>query len=413
MEEKGRIDLDLPPKIEGETTRSREEERVYFLDLLIVLAKHKKFIAWFVFAAVAVSVSVSLLLSPSFTASTRILPPQQDQSTASVLLGQLNPLMNLPGASGLGRNTSDLFLAMLRSRTVADNLIRQFSLTRVYRLKRDTDARTRLETLTEFNAGKEGVITISVTDRDPKRAADLANGYVEELKRLTNTLAVTDAGRRRLFFEREMESAKNDLVKADQALKLTQERTGILQLDSQAKVMLEAVATLRAQVAAKQVQVEAMRSYATPQNPDLVRAQNELAALQAQLAHFQSGQGETLPTDLSVRKMPGAGIEYVGKLREVKYRETLLELMTKQYEAARIDEAKDASLVQVLDVAVPPEKRSAPPHTAIVAATAFISVLVAILFSFVFEAVEGAKKDVQLSTRWELLKSYLSKSHKT
>ncbi len=107
MEEKGRIDLDLPPKIEGETTRSREEERVYFLDLLIVLAKHKKFIAWFVFAAVAVSVSISLLLSPSFTASTRILPPQQDQSTASALLGQLNPLMNLAGASGLGRNTSD------------------------------------------------------------------------------------------------------------------------------------------------------------------------------------------------------------------------------------------------------------------------------------------------------------------
>ncbi len=210
-----------------------------------------------------------------------------------------------------------------------------------------------------------------------------------------------------------MENAKNDLVKADQALKLTQERTGILQLDSQAKVMLEAVATLRAQVAAKQVQVEAMRSYATPQNPDLVRAQNELAALQAQLAHFQSGQGETLPADLSVRKMPGAGIEYVGKLREVKYRETLLELMTKQYEAARIDEAKDASLVQVLDVAVPPEKRSAPRHTAIVAAMAFISVLIAFLFSFVFEAVEGAKKDVQLSTRWELLKSYLSKSHKT
>jgi tyrosine-protein kinase Etk/Wzc len=413
MEEKGRIDLDLPPKIDGEAIRSREEERVYFLDLLIVLAKHKKFIAWFVFAAVAASVSISLLLSPSFTASTRILPPQQDQSTASALLSQLNPLMNLAGTSGLGRNTSDLFLAMLRSRTVADNLIRQFSLTRVYRLKRDTDARTRLETLTEFNAGKEGVITISVTDRDPKRAADLANGYVEELKRLTNTLAVTEAGRRRLFFEREMENAKNDLVKADQALKLTQERTGILQLDSQAKVMLEAVATLRAQVAAKQVQVEAMRSYATPQNPDLVRAQNELAALLAQLAHFQSGQGETLPTDLSVRKMPGAGIEYVGKLREVKYRETLLELMTKQYEAARIDEAKDASLVQVLDVAVPPEKRSAPQHTAIVAATTFISVLVAFLFSFVFEAVEGAKKDVQLSTRWELLKSFLSKSHKT
>src|SRR2546421_642547 len=190
MKEKGRIDLDLPVKIGGEGATPREEERVYFLDLLIVLAKHKKFIAGFVFAGAAVSVLVSFLLPFTFTASAKILPPQQDQSTANALLGQLNPLMNLAGASGLGRNTSDLFLAMLRSRTVADSLIRQFSLTTVYRLKRDTDARTRLETLTEFNGGKEGVITISVTDRDPKRAADLANGYVEELRRLTNTLAV-------------------------------------------------------------------------------------------------------------------------------------------------------------------------------------------------------------------------------
>jgi len=413
MREKSRIDLDLPLKIDGESALPREEERVHFLDLLIVLAKHKKLIIGFVLVAAAFSALVSLLLPLSFTATTKILPPQQEQSAANALLGQLSPLMNLTGASGLSRSTSDLFLAMLRSRTVADNLIRQFSLTTVYGLKRDSDARSRLETLTEFNAGKEGVITVSVTDRDPRRAADIANGYVEQLKKLTKTLAVTEAGRRRLFFEREMENAKNELIKADEGLKVTEETTGIVQLDSQAKVILESIANLRAKVAAKQVEVEAMRSYATPQNPDFVLAQNELAALQAQLTHFQSGRGETLPSDLAVRKMPGAGIKYLDKLREVKYRETLLELLTKQYEAARIDEAKDASLVQVLDVAVPPEKRSAPHRTLIVGATAFLSVLVAFLVSFVIEAVEAARKDAQLSPRWELLRSYLRIGRKT
>lgn len=413
MRDRNKIDVDIPLKIEGTVTPSREEERVYFVDLLIALAKRKKFIAGFVFAAAAISTAISLLLPFSFTSTAKILPPQQEQSAANALLGQLSPLINLAGASSLGRNSSDLFLAMLRSRTVQDDLIRQFSLTKVYGLKWESDARTHLETLTEFNVGKEGVITISVTDRDPKRAASLANGYVDELRKLTNTLAVTEAGRRRLFFEREMESAKDELVKADQALKATQEKTGILQLDSQAKVMLESIATLRAQVAAKQVQVQAMRSYATPQNPDLILAENELAALQSQLTHFQSGQGESLPSDLAVRKMPGAGIEYLSSLREVKYREALLDLLTKQYEAARIDESRDASLVQVLDPAAPPEKRSGPHRTAIVMAATFLSILLAFLLSFVFEAVEGIERDAQLSARWELLRSYLRRPRRS
>jgi tyrosine-protein kinase Etk/Wzc len=409
MNEKDRIELDLPLKAEGAPADAAEKERVHFLDLLIVLAKHAKFLMVFVAAATAISVLVSLVLPSRYTAETAIMPPQQEQSTTAALLGQLSPLMNLAGGPSLGRNSSELFVAVLKSRTVADNLISQFSLRSVYRLKRDTDARERLESFTEMSSGKEGVITISVTDRDPTRAAALANGYVEELRKLTKNLAVTEAGRRRLFFEREMETAKEELVKADQSLRQTQEKTGILQIDSQAKVMMESAATLRAEVAAKEVQIQAMRSYATPENPDLIRAQNELAALRSQVAQAMTGQGDTLPTDIAVRKIPQAGQEYVGKFREVKYREALLEMMTKQYELARIDEAKDSSLVQVLDAAVPPEVRSYPRRSRIVLAGTLAALLAACLLAFIFEAMESLKKDSQFLVRRELLKSYLAR----
>jgi tyrosine-protein kinase Etk/Wzc len=411
MNEQERMELDLPLKADGVVGDSAERERVHFLDLLIVLAKHGKFLTIFVLVFTVLCILVSLVLPFQYTAKTELMPPQQEQSTTAALLGQISPLINnMSGASSLGRNSSDLFLAMLKSRTVADNLLNRFSLRSVYKMKRDTDAREKLGGLTEMSAGKEGVITISVTDRDPTRAAGLANGYVEELRKLTKDIAVTEAGRRRLFFQREMETAQAELVKADQSLGQTQEKTGILQIDSQAKVMLESAATLRAEVAAKEVQIESMRSFATAENPDLVLAQNELAALRAQVAQAFTGQGDKTPTDIAVRKMPHAGLEYIAKLREVKYRESLLEMMTKQYELARVDEAKDSSLVQVLDRAVPPEVRSFPHRSIIVFAGAFVALFTACLLAFIFEAVSSAKKDSQFLVRLDVLKSYLPKA---
>ena len=401
------MELDPPLKADGVVDDSAERERVHFLDLLVVLAKHGKFVTIFVLVVTVMCTLVSLVLPVRYTAKTEIMPPQQEQSTTAALLGQLSPLINLTGASSLGRSSSDLFIAMLKSRTVADVLVSQFSLKSVYGLKHDTDAREKLESLTEMSEGKEGVIAISVTDRDPNRAAALANGYVDELRRLTKNIAVTEAGRRRLFFQREMETAHAELVKADQSLGQTQEKTGILQIDSQAKVMLESAATLRAEVAAKEVQIQSMRSFATAENPDLVQAQNELAAFRSQVAQALTGQGDTTPTDIAVRKMPQAGLEYIAKLREVKYREALLEMMTKQYELARVDEAKDSSLVQVLDTAVPPEVRSFPHRSIIVLAGAFVALFASCLLAFIFEALSSAKRDSQFLVRLEVLKSYL------
>jgi tyrosine-protein kinase Etk/Wzc len=254
------------------------------------------------------------------------------------------------------------------------------------------------------------VISVAVRDRDPERAAALANGYVEALRQLTQTLAVTEAGRRRIFFEREVQNTSEDLAKAELALKQTQEKTGMLQLDSQAKAMIDAYMGLRAQVAAKDAEVEAMRSFATPENPDLVRAQHELGALRTELGRFERGQNAGSVADVPLANVPGAGLEYLRRLRELKYREALFELLIKQYEVARIDEAKDAAIIQVVDKAVRPEiqLRDWRVRLLIGVAVALVLLLMGVIAMFVLEAIERAKEDSQYAAHLQLFKFYLS-----
>jgi uncharacterized protein involved in exopolysaccharide biosynthesis len=205
-----------------------------------------------------------------------------------------------------------------------------------------------------------------------------------------------------------MQAANEELAKAELSLKETEEKTGIIQLDNQSRVMLQAYAELRSEVAAKQVQVQSMRSFATPENPDLIRAQEELRALEAQLTRFERGQGGHSPTDLALAKVPGAGLEYIRKLREVKYEEALFELLAKQYEAARIDEARDASVIQVLDKAVVPEKKSWPKRSLIVLAVTLFALFVAVFLAFAREQLERMRKDPEVSVKWQLLMHLLA-----
>jgi len=254
----------------------------------------------------------------------------------------------------------------------------------------------------QVTTGKEGGISIEVTSRDPKRAADIANAYVEELQKLTKTLAVSEAGRRRLFFEQEARKAGEELAQAELAMKQTQERTGIIQIDNQARALIESLTAVHARVAAQDAQVEAMRSYATPENPDLIRAQNELAALRTELGRMEAGLGGTSLADISVRKVPEAGLEYFRRLRDLRYAETVFELLKKQYEIARIDEARDAAIIQVLDKAEIPEKRSWPKRSLIVASAAFVALLIAVLIAFL---AERAKEDPLAVARLHMLKA--------
>lgn len=403
------LQLEEPQKFPSE-----QPTEFRMLEILIVLAKRKRFILKSLAAGVLAGLAVALLMTRRYEATTRILPPQQSQSIATAMLSQLGPLAALAGKDVGLHTTSDLYIALLKSRTVADELIKKFSLMQVYGKGRLADTRKQLEERTEIQAGKEGVISIAVRDRVPERAADLANSYVEQLRGLTQTLAVTEAGRRRMFFEHEVQGTSEDLSKAELALKQTQETTGMLQLDSQAKAMIEAYMTLRAQVAAKEAEVEAMRSFATPENPDLVRAQHEVAALRGEVANFERGQGGRSVANVPLSGVPGAGLEYLRRLREVKYREALFELLIKQYEVARIDEAKDAAIIQVVDKAVRPEVqvRDWGIRSLIGLLVVALALLGAVIGVFVMEAVERTKENSQYAAHLQLFKFYWSSGRK-
>ena len=199
-----------------------------------------------------------------YTATATILPLQQNQSVLSSMLGQLGDVQALD-LRDLGlKNPADVFVAMLKSRTVEDALINRFDLRKVYNVKRYEDARKVLEKRSEIDPEKEGLISIQVSDRDPKRAAEIANACVDELRALNLSMALTEAAQRRVFFEQKLNSERSDLSNAELALKQLEQKTGLIQPDAQTKALIGAVADVRAQIAAKQVQIQSMRSFATP-----------------------------------------------------------------------------------------------------------------------------------------------------
>ncbi len=337
------------------------------LDMLLALAQRKRFILTMTFAGALVMTAIAFLIPPMYTGTASIMPPQQQQSSVSALLGQLGPLASAATGGNLGLKTpGDLYVAILSSRTIADGLIRSFNLRQVYGVSTMFNARKRLKKRSDITGGKEPLIKVSVEDRDPKRAAALANAYLEELSRQNGRLALTESAQRRLFFERQLEAQKKSLADAEVALKATQERTGVLQVNAQVESVIGNMARLRAGIAVREVALSSLKSAATPQNPEVVRQEAELATLRGQLQKLEAsgdsgGRGDTLiPTSL----VPAVGLQYVRAVRDLKYNETLFELLLKQYEAARIDEAKDAPVVQIVDSAIPPERKSWPPRAA-------------------------------------------------
>ena len=377
-----------------------------FLDVLLLLAERKVLIAKFVLSSVIVAAIIAFVWPKKYTSTVKIMPPQQAQSSlASALMGQmgqLGPIASLAGNTlGIGKSNSDVYLYVLHSRTVADDLIDHFSLMRVYRDKKRVDAREDLSDNTEIVSGKEGGIKISVSDRDPQRAADIANGYVDELKELTQTLAVTEAGRRRIFFEHEVQQSMDELSKAELGMKKTQEETGILMLEPQSMAILQGLAGLHAQVAVKEAEVQAMRSFATDENPDLKRAESQLAALKSELSRVEAGKVGDSAADIDLRKIPEKGLAYVRAVRELKYREAVYEAMIKQYEIARVDEAKEAAIIQILDKALPPEKRTSPKRSLIVLSGGLLGLFLGVIFVL---GTDRAKDDKHLAARLQLLK---------
>jgi tyrosine-protein kinase Etk/Wzc len=379
-----------------------------WIDLALLLAARGRLLAATAAAGAVCATAVALILPPAYLARTTILPPQQSQSLAPAMMGQLGALAALGGRDLGLRNTADLYAGIVQSENIAAELITKFGLAERYGAKRLSDAQRTLARRTAVTVRpKEGLIDIEVQDSDPKVAAQMANAYVELLFTANARLALTEASQRRLFFEEQLRAAKANLAEAEAAMKRTQQSTGMLQLDSQAKAIVQAVSGIKAEIAAKEVQLRAMNAFAADRNPDVIVAREELAGLQSQLARMQSRGGGPGDVEIATRRMPETSLAYIRSLRELAFQEALYELLAKQYEAARIDEAKSAPVIQVVDRAQPPDHRSGPPRLLIVAAATFVCLLAAVLLLIVEDRFRHAAADPDTARKLAIFRSYL------
>ena len=372
-----------------------DTDEISLLDLLLVLAKNKRLIIGIPAVCGLIAVGEALMMTPIFTSKAVIMPPQQQSAGALAALGDLAGLAGISGGGAL-KNPSDLYVAMLETRPIQDALIDRFNLVSRYDEEFRQDARNALSQASVIKADKKsGLISIEVDDEDPKVAANMATAYVEELQKMTNSLAISEAARRRLFFEKQLEQAKENLKNAEVALRSTQEKTRIVSPQGQITAIFTAIAQLRGAISAKEVEINALKTFATAQNPDLKVAQQELAALRSQLDRLQRDHpSEAGDYMVPSGRLAAGGIAFVQATREVKYYETIFELLAKQFELAKIDEAKESTLIQVIEKAIPAEKKSKPKRLLIVILSVISGLIFSILLIFIKVALSKVKNDM-------------------
>jgi tyrosine-protein kinase Etk/Wzc len=360
---------------------SNEPLEVGLIEVLTQLAYRKRLIAKVTAVAVLIGLILCFVLPAEYTATIKIMTPQQS-SSAATLMSQLSAsgagtLAALAGGGGLSalKDPNTLYVGLLNSRPIADAIIHKFNLNQQYHAKDMTGARKKLAAYTVIVSEKTGLIAVSVSDRDKKRAAAIANEYPDQLRILTKTLALTEASQRRLFYEEQMNQAKEALLSAELAFQQVQQKRGLVQPEDQAKAVIESIAALHAKIAAKQVEVEALRSYSTERSPELQIAESELSSLQAEASKLEQQSHSSSFGDFGLADVPGAGLEYLRAEHNAKYTQALFDLLMKQYDAARLDEAKEAAIIQVVEPAIEPDQKSAPKRAMILLISGILGLL--------------------------------------
>ena len=375
-----------------------QEDTISLVDLLLVFARHKWKITIVPFLVGCITAAYSLIVPEIYTASTTLIPSDRKQSSAMSMLSQLGPLAGMAGVGFGGGSDTEVLMTMLKSRRVQDQIITKHQLTKSKNGDLSMEqARKGLSGATAASLGrKDGVITISVEDESPEKAAKIANDYVTELERLSRELVLTVASQRRAFLEKQLIEATTKLQMAEEAMRTSQETTGLIQLEEQGRAVIEAIATLQAQIAAKEVELGALKLSATEDNPDMKRAVTILAQMRTQLANLERDNPDSTQGSSSIittSQVPKAGLEYARRLRDLKYAETINQLLTQQYQMAKVEESQNAPILQILDVAIPPEQRSSPERTQMVLMAIVASGFAMCLLAFVLEAKRQSETD--------------------
>ena len=358
--------------------------RIGLLDLLTWLGEAKRMIFGVTLLAALGALAVAFMLTPVFTARTTLLPPgSQQQSGSAAALAALGALGGLAGGGLAAKTPDELYVALLKSDSVQRALAERFKLGERYEAKTYEALRKVLPKYIRVSSDKKtGIISVEVDDEEPKFAADLANAHASEITKVLGRLAVSEAQVRRLFFEQQLKETKEHLIKAEQDLRSVQEKSGVIVLDKQAEAMIAGAAMVRAQIAEREVQLKVLRTSATEQNPDVMRLMSELGGLRGELARMESSRGGAAGStvDMPVGKIPAAAIDYVRARRELKLQETLLEGMIRQYEMAKLDEAKEGPVLQQVDVALPPDRKSKPARGLIVLGASLFALLASMAY---------------------------------
>ena len=376
-----------------------DEDEISLLDLATALGEEKATLFAIPLLTTLVAVVVSLLMTPIFTAKTVVMPPQQQQSGAAAALASLGGLAGLAGAAGAIKSPDEMYVALLGSDSLQNRLITDLKLQERYEAKTLTETRAELKTQVRFSADKKsGLLNIEADDKDPAFAAELANRHVVELRTMLGRLAVTEAQQRRVFYEQQIQQTQDKLALVEVAFRAAKEKSGMQVTTVLAETGVRASAELRGQIAAREVQLQAMSRFATAQNPDTQRIASELAALRAQLNKTEQGSGESKVAASPLHQ------EAVKSYRDVKVQEAMLEVLIRQYELARVDEAKEGPLIQQVDVAVAPERKSKPKRAIMVLVAAFAGLFLGVLVAFVRRALKKAQSDPASAGQWLALK---------
>jgi uncharacterized protein involved in exopolysaccharide biosynthesis len=369
-----------------------DDDEISLIDLAIALGEEKKTLFAVPLFTTSVAIVVSLIMTPVFTAKTLMMPPQQQQSSAASALASLGALAGLAGGAAGVKSPDEMYIAFMGSESLQNSIIKKMNLQTRYEAKTLTDTRADLKDAVKITSDKKsGLISIEATDKDPVFAAQLANLYIDELHNLLGRLAVTDAQQRRVFYEDQIKKTQADLVNAESRFRLANEKSGMQMTSILAETSLRANAEMRGQIAAKEVQLQAMSRFETTQNPDVQKLTSEMSALRQQLSKLESGSGNTTSAVNPMQQ------EASQAYRDIKVQQAMLEVLIKQYEIARVDEAKEGPLVQQVDPATPPERRSKPKRSLIVLVSALGGLFLGVLAAFVRRSIKKAATDPESS----------------
>jgi len=366
-------------------------------DYFDIIAKRSRMIISITFAAAVIAVIASFFSTSIYSSTAKILPPQQETGLLSAMMGQLGNLGAFAGGV-LGKGSkSDMFVEVLKSQAIMDPIIDRFKLMELYKQHYRQYTYRKLGVNSTIEASKKsGIISITVDDKDPKRAAAMANAYVEELDKLLQRINITGAGQNRIFMENRLTGAKAELSKAEDALKDFQSKNKTLNVTEQAKATIEGIARLKAELAVQEVSLSVLRRQYADSSQEVKSVSNAVAGLRIQIDRFEgSGGNSAIPTAGSI---PEIGKEYLKLLREFKIQEAIVETLTKQYEMARISEANTVSSLEIIQTAKPPDFKSKPSKRKKVMLITLSALFLSTAFAFVMENVD--KMTAEEKERW-------------